>query len=94
MNLVPTNQSTVATQYALIAKAILEPGLDARAMTTLQRKFDTAYFIAKKKILFAKMKPFCELEEHHGADLGENTKNQKCTEFVGAIADNMKEHLE
>ena len=94
MNLVRKKQSTVVPQYALIAKAILELGLDARAIATLQRKFDTAYFIRKKKLLFAKMKPPCGLEERHGADLGKEYKtNHKWAESVGAIADDMKEHL-
>ena len=63
-------------------------------MTTLQRKFDTAYFIKKKKLLFAKMKPLCGLEERHGAYLGEEYKmDHKCAESVGAIPDDMKKHL-
>ena len=94
MNLVRKKQSTVVPQYALIAKAILELGLDARAMTTLQRKFDTANFITKKKLLFVKMKALCRIEERHGADLGEEYKtDHKCAESVGSIVDDMKEHL-
>ena len=48
----------------------------------------------KEKLSFTKMKPLCELEERYGADLGEKSKtDHKCAEFVGAIADDMKEHL-
>ena len=63
-------------------------------MTTLQRKFDTAYFITKKKLLFAKMKPLCGLEERHGAGLRRRIQDtpQVCWS-VGAIADDMDQHL-
>ena len=63
-------------------------------MATLRKKFDIAYFIAKEKLAFSKMKPLCELEERHGADLGEKYKtNIRCAEFVAAIGQKLKKDL-
>ena len=55
--------------------------MDAASITEM------VYVIAKVKLTFAKMKPICELEERHGADLGSEYQNDKaCATFIEFIA--------
>ena len=50
--------------------------------------------IAKEKLTFAKMKPICELEERHGADLGSEYQNDKaCDTLIGFIAQEQQDIL-
>ena len=73
------------TEYAPIAKALLT--MNESSPVTLKRKFDIAYFIAKEKLSFTKMKPLCDLQERHGVNLGTGYKNDDaCATFVSYIA--------
>ena len=61
--------------------------MDESTEVTLKCKFNIAYFTAKEKLAFTKMKPLCELEERHGIDLGARYKNDiACSTFVSYIA--------
>ena len=80
------------TEYAPIAKALLT--MDESSQVTLKRKFDIAYFIAKEKLSFTKMKPLCDLQERHGVDLGARYKNDDaCATFVSYIAKEQQHNL-
>ena len=69
--------------YALITAALLQPSMDKATCTRTKRKFDVAYMIAKENLPFTRMKAMCELEERHGAELGQGYKNdQACATFV------------
>ena len=92
MRLLCQRQAKPVEEYAPIAKSLVQ--LDPHSMATLRKKFDIAYFIAKEKLAFSKMKPLCELEERHGADLGEKYKtNIRCAELVAAIGQELKKDL-
>ena len=85
MSLFKKQQSGDITEYAPIAKALLK--MDNSSQETLKRKFDVAFFIAKEKLAFTKMKPLCDLEERHGVTLGNGYKNNHaCATFVKFIA--------
>ena len=50
--------------------------------------------IAKENLPFTKMKALCELEERHGAELGQGYKNDRaCASFVEFIAREQQEKL-
>ena len=71
-------QSSSVCGYALIAAALL-----AATCTRTKHKFDVAYMIAKENLPFTRMKAMCELEEQHGAELGQGYKNdQACATFI------------
>ena len=92
MGLLYQRQAKPVEEYAPIAKSLVR--LDPHSIATLRKKFDIAYFIAKEKLAFSKMKPLCELKERHGADLGEKYKtNIRCGEFVAAIGQELKKDL-
>ena len=79
-------------EYAPIAKALLT--MDESSQVTLKRKFDIAYFIAKEKLSFTKMKPLCDLQERYGVDLGARYKNDDaCATFVTYIAKEQQHNL-
>ena len=87
MVLLKKAQSSGPREYAPIARALGQSSMDAASTTKIKRKFETAYVIAKEKLAFAKMKPICELEERHGADLGSEYQNDKaCATFIKFIA--------
>ena len=65
---VEKQQGNDVTQYAPIAKALLT--MEELSQVMLKHKFDVAYFIAKEKLAFTKMRPLCELQERHVVDLG------------------------
>ena len=80
------------TEYAPIAKTLLT--MHESTEVTLKRKFDIAYFIAKEKVAFTKMKLLCDLEEWHGVDLGARYKNDiTCSTFVSYIAAEVRHNL-
>ena len=56
------------SSYAPIAKAltVLPEGNKA----SLRVKFDIAHFVATEKLAFTKYPRICELEAHHGVDMG------------------------
>ena len=75
--------SSTPTEYAPIAKAMASSTMDKATTECLKRKFDVAYTIAKESLAFTKMKPLCELEEHHVAQLGQGYKNDRaCSMFI------------
>ena len=47
--------------YVLIVNALLLPSMNELTRARLKRKFELAYLIAKEKMPFKKMKPFCGL---------------------------------
>jgi hypothetical protein len=85
MLMLKMQQGSDVTEYAPIAKALLT--MDQSTQVVLKRKFDIAYFIAKEKLAFTKMKPLCDLQERHGVELGARYKNgDACAIFVNYIA--------
>ena len=63
-------RSSGPCEDAPIVRMLAQSLIDASSTRKIKRKFETAYVIAKGKLAFSKMKPICELEEHHGANLG------------------------
>lgn len=89
MSLLKKQQGNDVTQYAWIAKALLT--MEELSQVTLKRK---AYFIAKEKLAFTKMRPLCELQERHGVNLGIGYKNDHaCATFVKYIAEEQQQNL-
>ena len=85
MDLHKKNEPNYSIQATPIARALHR--IDSATLTTMKRKFDIAYFIAKEGLPFTKMAPLCQLEERHGVNLGTGYKNnQACTQFVEFIA--------
>ena len=79
------SQASDVRKYVPIAKALttINPSAEVR----LKRKFDLAYFLAKKNLSFKKFIPLFELEERHGVELGANYKNKKApATFIDYIA--------
>ena len=71
MGLFKKQQSSSICEYAPIVAALLQPSMDEATCTQTKHKFDVAYMIAKENLPFTKMKAECELEEWHGAKLGQ-----------------------
>ena len=85
MDLHKKSESNYSIQATPIARVLHR--IDSATPTTMKRKFDIAYFIAKEGLPFTKMAPLCHLEERHGVNLGTGYKNnQACTQFVEFIA--------
>ncbi len=74
-------QGVNLVEYSPIASAL--PTLDEGSRQVMTKKFEIAYMMAKEKLSFIKMKPFCMLEEHHGVNLGYGyINNHACATFV------------
>jgi hypothetical protein len=73
MLLLKKQQLSSVVEYAPIAKAILEPRIDAVELERLNKKFDMAYFIAKENS-FSKMPLLVNLEERHGVNISTKHK--------------------
>jgi hypothetical protein len=59
----------------------------------LTKKFEVAYMVAKKEVLFAAYEDIVKMEKHHGVDIGTAYTNRfQCAEFIDChveyIADN------
>ena len=68
--------------------------MDESTEVMLKPKFDIAYFIAKERMAFTKMKPLCDLEERHGVDLGAQYKNDiACSIIVSYTAAEVRHNL-
>lgn len=95
MILFKKQQAQNITEYSPIAAALLhQRSMDATTQARMKRKFNIAYMIAKENLPFTKMKAVCELEERHGADLGEGYKNNRgCSVFFEFIAHDQQEQL-
>ena len=61
--------------YVPIAQAM--DTLSESALKKLRIKFDIAHFVAREKLAFFKYQSLCDLEEHHGVDLGREYRNDK-----------------
>jgi len=55
-------------QYAPIARALSI--LSDVDRVRMQKKFDISYLMAKEGIAFENFAPVCDLESHHGVELG------------------------
>lgn len=75
----------------------LEDGFSRLNETQLgqtMKKFDIAYFVAKKELPFAVYEDLIALEKRHGVDLGDVYNNRKqCAEFVDINAQFIAEQL-
>ena len=73
------------THYAPIARAF--SSIDSPTEERVKKQFEIAYMLCKENMSFSKMSAICELEQHHGVDLGQSYKSrQACTSFVEYIA--------
>ena len=80
-------QSSEPCKYTPIARRLAQSSMDAASTTKIKQNFETAYMITKEKLAFTKIKPICELNERHGADLGSEYQNDKaCATFIEFIA--------
>ena len=87
MLLFKKSQASAPSDFSPIAKALAQSSMDESTKRKMMRKFETAYFIVKEKMAFAKMRPICQLEERHGVNLGHEYQNDKsCATFVEFIA--------
>ena len=78
--------------YARIAQVLHE--LPEDAMAKLRVKFDLAHFIATEKIAFSKYPALCELEAHHGVNVGSDYNNEHAAKtFCHYIAETRREDL-
>ena len=61
---------------------------------TLRRKFDVAYLLGKKKLSFRKYPAICELEVHHGVNLGSAYKTESAAKtFTHYVAESEQQKL-
>ena len=58
------------TDYAPIARAF--SSIDSSTEERVKKQFEIAYMLCKEKMSFSKMSAICELEQHHGVDLGQS----------------------
>ncbi len=78
--------------YAPIAKALYELPEDAKA--SLRKKFDIAHFVATEKLSFNKYSKICELEAHHGVNIGSTYVNEVAGKtFCHYIAETKRKEL-
>ena len=78
--------------YAPIARALNRLPDDERRR--LRFKFDIAHFVAVEKLSFLKYPRICQLQEHHGVDLGTSYINEAAGKsFVHYIAQSRREDL-
>ena len=74
-------------------------GIVLRNMTAqinekLSKLFNSAYFISKENLAFAKFPQLCKLQMKNGVDLEETYLNDhRCKEFIQSISSVMKSHL-
>ena len=80
------------SSYAPIAKALTVLPEDAKE--TLRKKFDIAHFVATEKLAFSKYPSICELEAHHGVNIGSSYTNEVAGKtFCHYIAKSRREDL-
>ena len=64
------------------------------AMTRLHVKFDIDHFVATEKLAFSNYPALCELEAHHGANVGSEYNNEHAAKtFCHYIAESRREDL-
>ena len=84
--------SSNVVDYSPTTKCFAEASMDLSTLAKTKR-FDISYMIAKEKLVFTKMKPIFE-EENHGVNLGvEYKNNHACDMFVSFIAKEQKNCL-
>ena len=60
----------------------------------LQAKFDIAHFVACENLPFTKYSKICELEAHHGVELGNTNNNENARkEMFHYIAESRRQEL-
>ena len=70
---------------------ILLRNLTAQINEKLSKLFNSAYFISKENLAFAKFPELCKLQMKNGVDLGETYLNDhRCKEFIQSISSVMK----
>ena len=80
MQLLRRQQSTSLMDYSPIARAFYR--MDESVEKQTKKKLDVAYTIAKEGMAFTKMNSLCQLQERHGARLGDcYKKDQACAIF-------------
>ena len=77
MTLYKKQHTSSVCEYAPIVAALIQPSIDDTTRQRMKRKFNVAYMIAKENLSFTKMKAVCELEEWHGAQVGQGYKYAK-----------------
>ena len=76
------NSTTTVTESPIVT-SLFRSSIDPTTQDQIKRKFDITYTVAKEMLAFTKMDAICELEERHGADLGQGYKNDhSCATFV------------
>ena len=57
----------------------------------LRKKFEIAYFVATQKLAYSKYPAICELEKHHGVNIGSTYLNSNaCKTFCKFIAESKR----
>ena len=73
---------------------ILLRNMNSQIQEKLMKLFNSAYFISKENLAFAKFPELCKLQMKNGLDLGETYLNDhRCKEFIQAISSVMKNDL-
>ena len=68
--------------------------MNSQTQEKLRKLFNTAYFISKENLSFAKFPELCKLQMKNGLELGETYLNDhRCKEFVQAISSVIKNDL-
>ena len=68
--------------------------MDEATRQKLKRKFKISYMMVKENLAFKKMKPLCDMEKHHGVEIGASDRNDHgCASFVDFTASDLKEDL-
>jgi len=68
--------------------------MNSQIQEKLTKLFNSAYFISKENLAFAKLPELCKLQMKNGLDLGETYLNDhRCKEFIQSISTVMKNDL-
>jgi len=68
--------------------------MNSQIQEKLTKLFNSAYFISKENLAFAKFPELCKLQMKNGLDLGETYLNDhRCKEFIQSISTVMKNDL-
>ena len=80
------------SSYAPIAQALHT--LPEDEQKKFRYKLDIAYFVAIEKMSFLKYRGICELEKHHGVDIGTNYLNESAGRtFIHYIAEAKRQQV-
>ena len=68
--------------------------MNSQIQEKLTKLFNSAYFISKENLAFAKFPELCKVQMKNGLDLGETYLNDhRCKEFIQSISTVMKNDL-